>query len=64
MPTTTDLLTVAEVARERGKHIRTVHRMVAAGRLVPALRLPGKTGALLFTREDVEKAFSEKEKAS
>lgn len=65
MPRTdVDLVTVADVAREHGLHIRTVHRMAASGRLPVAMKIPGRTGAILFRREDVEKAFSDKEKAS
>ncbi|MDP9394382.1 MAG: helix-turn-helix domain-containing protein [Actinomycetota bacterium] len=32
----------------------TLSRWVSAGKLAPALRLPGATGAFLFKREDVE----------
>jgi hypothetical protein len=34
--------------------VRTVQRMIARGVLVPAMQLPGKTGAFLFKRTDVE----------
>lgn len=49
-----DLLSTAEVADLRRVHVRTVHRWVATGRLTPALKLPGGTGAYLFNRSDVE----------
>lgn len=38
-----------------GKTPRTVQRMVASGALKPATTLPGKTGAHLFDRRDVER---------
>lgn len=49
-----DAITTAEVAALLGVDRRTVHRMVAAGTLSPTLKLPGRTGALLFARADVE----------
>jgi hypothetical protein len=53
MPTTPDLIPAAEVARIYGCHVRTVHRLVAAGKLEPAFRAPGIRGALMFRRADV-----------
>lgn len=53
MPTTPDLIPTAEVARIYGCDVRTVHRMVARGKLQPAIRFPGKRGALMFRRADV-----------
>ena len=47
-------ITTADAARLLGVHVATVSRMVAAGRLVPAIKVPGKTGAFLFHPEDVE----------
>mgnify|MGYP001366195301 CR=1 FL=1 len=52
-PTVPDLIPTAEVARIYGCDVRTVHRMVRDGRLEPAIKAPGKRGALLFRREDV-----------
>lgn len=54
MTQSSDLLTSAQVAAILGKSIRTVHRMANDGTLPTALRLPGQTGAVLFTRADVE----------
>ena len=48
-----DLIPTVEVARIYGCDVRTVHRMVAAGRLVPAIKAPGLRGALMFRRGDV-----------
>ena len=51
---TTDLLTAAQVAEKAGVDRRTVTRWVEKGKLAPAIRLPGETGALLFSPVDVE----------
>ena len=45
---------VSDTARILGKSVRTVHRMVAAGKL-PAVKLPGRTGAFALDRAEVEK---------
>ena len=56
MPHTEDLIGTAEAARILGRSPRTVHRMVDAGDLTPALTAPGgPAGAYLFRRADVEK---------
>lgn len=52
---TADLLTTAEVAVLLGKAIPTINRWAATGQLPVALRLPGRTGANLFRRSDVER---------
>jgi len=54
MPTN---LTTAQVAQLSGESIRTVHRMVASGKLRFAQKFPGKTGGYLFRPSDVRKAF-------
>lgn len=48
------LITTAEAAAILGVHVGTVSRMVAAGRLTPAIKVPGKTGAFLFAPADVQ----------
>ena len=50
----TDLITTADVARMLDKTVSTVNRMVARGELVPAVKAPGKRGAHLFRRGDIE----------
>lgn len=53
--TNTDLIGSTEAARLLGKSPRTVHRMVEAGTLVPAMTAPGgRAGVYLFKRADVE----------
>jgi excisionase family DNA binding protein len=55
MPRTPDLIGTAEAARILNKSHRTVHRMVKAGRLVPAMKAPGGfAGAFLFDRAEVD----------
>lgn len=49
-----DLLTTAEVAAITGKTVATINRWAASGALPVAKRLPGRTGANLFHRADVE----------
>lgn len=43
----------AEVARILGITVPTVHRMVAAGRLIPVMEAEGRTGARFFDPADV-----------
>lgn len=38
-----------------GKDVRTVHRLADSGALPSAMKLPGRTGALLFDREVVDR---------
>lgn len=61
MPTETDtLIGTAEAARILGKSPRTVHRLVASGRLTPAHVAPGGyAGSYLFRREDVQALANE-----
>lgn len=57
----TDLIGSTEAARILGKSPRTVHRLVAAGKLKPAVTAPGGyAGTFLFDRDDVERVASEK----
>ena len=58
MTTTSELLTTAEVARAVGIHRNIVTADVARGRLTPERKLPGRTGAYLFTRAAVD-AYAE-----
>lgn len=49
-----DLIGSKEACQILGKDRATLSRWVATGRLVPAVQLPGPTGAFLFHRNDVE----------
>lgn len=61
MPTSQPLLTTAEVARRLGVDVRTVHRMVAAGRVAPVQKLSGKTGAYVFSADVIESVETERQ---
>ncbi len=53
-----ELVSTSDIARERGLHVRTVHRMVERKELVPFVIGPGERGAYMFRRQDVEAAFA------
>jgi excisionase family DNA binding protein len=48
-----DLISTAQAAGLLGKDVRTVHRMIRRGEL-PAEKLPGRRGAYLIHRADVD----------
>jgi excisionase family DNA binding protein len=48
------LLTSPQVAQRLTVSLRTVHRLVSAGKLIPAQQLPGPNGAYLFEETTVE----------
>ena len=50
-----DLLATRQVADTLGIDTSTISRWVKEGRIVPVMRLPGKTGAMLFANKDVER---------
>ena len=53
--TNSNLIGSAEAARLLGRSPRTIHRMVKAGTIVPAMTAPGgNVGVFLFNRADVE----------
>lgn len=39
----------------------TLTRWVAAGRLIPSRKLPGRTGPFLFWRHDIERIAAERQ---
>lgn len=49
-----DLLTSAETATRLGIDRGTLTRWVQAGRITPAMKLPGKNGPALFAPADVD----------
>lgn len=58
--TSPDLVGTVEAAQILGKSPRTVHRMVKAGELTPALVAPGGfAGAYLFDRSEIERVKAE-----
>jgi excisionase family DNA binding protein len=60
MPTYNDLIGSAEAARILGIDKPTLTRWVAAGRITPAHKLPGKNGAFLFHRADITALANER----
>ncbi len=54
------LIPTAEAARRLGCHVRTVHRLVAAGTLIPAAKIPGRTGAMMFHAADVDRVVADR----
>lgn len=64
MATQSELLTTAEVGHILGKRPRTVQRMVAAGKIPHAKKLPGNKGAFLFYRSDIEAVLAEMTEAT
>lgn len=60
-------LTTAQVAEEFGVDVRTVHRWTADDadpRLDFLLKTPGKRGAYIFTREEVERFANHRPKVT
>lgn len=47
-------VTTADAAAILEVHVRTVHRLTESGELNPAIKIPGKTGAYMYHRADVE----------
>jgi predicted DNA-binding transcriptional regulator AlpA len=54
-----ELLTTAQVAELRGYTVAWINKLAASGRLPVAHKLPGRTGAYLFRRDDVEAEASQ-----
>jgi predicted site-specific integrase-resolvase len=52
----TDYISTGELAQRRGVTVKTVLRWVAAGKVTPAMKLPGKTGAYLFDASVADEA--------
>ena len=50
----TDLIPTAEVAELCGVSVKTIHRWVDAERITPAAIGPGRRGARMFRRADVD----------
>lgn len=56
-------MSTAQVADMLNATVATVNRWAASGKLPVAMKLPGRTGANLFRREDVE-AFAKEGSAA
>ena len=56
----TQLLTTAEAAQRLHVDRSVVIKLVAQGRLVPAMKLPGRTGAHLFQPAEVDRFAAER----
>ena len=54
-----DLVGTVEAAEVIDVERSTLSRWVAFGRITPALKLPGKNGAVLFERSEVERVAAE-----
>lgn len=59
-----DLITLTEGAERLGIERTTLFRWMQLGRIKPVMKLPGKTGALLFDPADVEALRGPDEAAS
>lgn len=59
-----ELLYTTDVAKLLGCDVRTVHRMVADGRLVIAARGKGVRGTLVFSRPTVDALLAERTAAA
>lgn len=49
-----EMVSTAEAAQMLDRHVRSIHRLVQTGELTPVAKIPGRTGAYLFRRADVE----------
>ena len=56
----TDVIPLSEAARILGLSVRTMHRRIADGVVVPVSKLPGLRGAYIFDRSDIERLAKEK----
>lgn len=54
-----DLIPTAQAAAIHGVDVATINRWARAGRLPVAVKIPGKTGANLYRRADVEALLPE-----
>lgn len=59
-----ELIGTAEAARLRGVDMRTIQRWAASGVLEPVVKIPGRTGAYLFNRSDIEEPMKKSDAAA
>jgi predicted site-specific integrase-resolvase len=55
-----DEITTAQAAPILGVAIQTISKWVRTGRLQPSRQLPGRSGAFLFARGDIERLARER----
>lgn len=60
----TKLVSAHNAAETLGITRRSLLGRVARGKITPALKMPGRTGAYLFDAEQVERLAAEERKAS
>jgi hypothetical protein len=58
----TDTMTTAQVAARLRLNVRSVRRLMDAGRITPVYKLPTPTGPYLFDAADVEALAAERAK--
>jgi predicted site-specific integrase-resolvase len=56
------LVTSREIVEQQGVSHRTLLRMIEAGDITPAQKLPGDTGAYVFEPDEVDRAFAERDR--
>jgi hypothetical protein len=54
------LITTQQAAQILGWNVATVNKQAKAGRLPVALKVPGRTGANLFRRDEIERLATER----
>jgi hypothetical protein len=59
-----DLLTTGQVHELTGWSVASINRWALAGDLQPVHKLPGRTGAYLFDRNDVLRQLRQREPAA
>lgn len=64
MASASDLIGTTEAAERLGVDRTTFFRWYQLGRIAHAVRLPGKTGALLFHVADVDALMADREPAA
>ena len=53
-------ITTAEACAELGINRSTISRWVALGHISPTMKLPGRTGAFLFSRSEIARVKQER----
>lgn len=64
VPKNEHLVSTKQVSELLRVDVRTVHRMAQSGLLPSALKIPGKTGAWMFDRTDVDRIAAQRSAAA